>query len=103
MMYSECFFYCTRAATINLGDDVPDPGIVEDGSPCETDRKLHTPGICLNRKCVPVGNIKVTTCPADSNGTECSGNGVRDKVLSSCKVLVKSLELLRGVEYVSVN
>lgn len=65
-----------RGATINLGPDVPDPGLVDDGSPCYTNTKTKSQGICINKKCVDINTITIPSCPVDVNGTICFGNGV---------------------------
>ncbi|XP_071170468.1 disintegrin and metalloproteinase domain-containing protein 12-like [Mytilus edulis] len=65
-----------KGATINLGPDVPDPGLVDDGSPCYTNTNTKSQGICINKKCVDINTITIPSCPVDVNGTICFGNGI---------------------------
>ena len=58
-----------KSASIDVGNDVPDPGIVFDGSPCDTD------SICISQRCTTIASLNFPSCPS-SNGMECSGNGV---------------------------
>lgn len=69
-------FYDFRGVALDLGPDVPDPGIVEDGSPCFTNTSAKIKGVCLNQICVNLNKIGIKSCPDDKNGTVCSGRGV---------------------------
>lgn len=69
------YYVFSRAAQIKLGDDVPDPGLVDNGSPCLQGRS-KVKGICLDRKCIKLADVKLKSCPLGINGSECSGNGV---------------------------
>lgn len=53
-----------------LLDDDTDLGYVEDGAPCGP----HM--MCLDRKCLPIQFLNISSCPMGSNGKVCSGHGV---------------------------
>ena len=58
-----------KSASIDVGDDVPDPGLAFDGVLCDTN------SICVSQACVTLQSLNLPTCPSN-NGMECSGNGV---------------------------
>lgn len=64
-----------RAAQINFGNDVPDPGLVDNGSPCLQGR-TKVKGVCLERKCIKLADIQLKSCPVGISGLECSDNGI---------------------------
>ncbi|KAM8933562.1 disintegrin and metalloproteinase domain-containing protein 23 isoform 2-T2 [Pelodytes ibericus] len=51
-------------------DDETDMGYVEDGTPCGPSM------MCLDRKCLPIQSLNLSSCPLGSNGKVCSGYGV---------------------------
>uniref|UniRef100_A0A8C5QZ44 ADAM metallopeptidase domain 23 n=1 Tax=Leptobrachium leishanense TaxID=445787 RepID=A0A8C5QZ44_9ANUR len=51
-------------------DDETDMGYVEDGTPCGPSM------MCLDRKCLPIQSLNISSCPMGSNGKICSGHGV---------------------------
>ncbi|KAJ8389785.1 hypothetical protein AAFF_G00114910 [Aldrovandia affinis] len=53
-----------------LLDDETDLGYVEDGTPCGPSM------MCLDRKCLPIQSLNMSTCPSGSNGQVCSAHGV---------------------------
>uniref|UniRef100_A0A3B4FQA2 ADAM metallopeptidase domain 23 n=1 Tax=Pundamilia nyererei TaxID=303518 RepID=A0A3B4FQA2_9CICH len=53
-----------------LLDDETDLGYVEDGTPCGPSM------MCLDRKCLPIQSLNMSTCPIGPNGHVCSGHGV---------------------------
>ncbi|XP_049654528.1 disintegrin and metalloproteinase domain-containing protein 23 isoform X2 [Accipiter gentilis] len=53
-----------------LLDDDTDLGYVEDGAPCGP----HM--MCLDKKCLPIQSLNISSCPIGSNGKVCSGHGV---------------------------
>nr|XP_014353807.1 PREDICTED: disintegrin and metalloproteinase domain-containing protein 23 isoform X2 [Latimeria chalumnae] len=53
-----------------LLDDETDLGYVEDGTPCGPSM------MCLDRKCLPIPFLNISSCPMGSNGRDCSGHGV---------------------------
>ncbi|CAH2306415.1 disintegrin and metallo ase domain-containing 23 [Pelobates cultripes] len=53
-----------------LLDDETDMGYVEDGTPCGPSM------MCLDRKCLPIQSLNISSCPLGSNGKVCSGHGV---------------------------
>uniref|UniRef100_A0A8C0EQY8 ADAM metallopeptidase domain 23 n=1 Tax=Bubo bubo TaxID=30461 RepID=A0A8C0EQY8_BUBBB len=53
-----------------LLDDDTDVGYVEDGAPCGP----HM--MCLDKKCLPIQSLNISSCPIGSNGKVCSGHGV---------------------------
>ena len=67
---------CT-SATIYVGNDVPDPGLVFDGTFCGIEK------ICISQACVDLSSIDITMCPF-VNSNECSGNGVCTN-LATCR------------------
>ncbi|XP_046591917.1 uncharacterized protein LOC107216740 isoform X1 [Neodiprion lecontei] len=60
-----------KTAIIDLGLNEMDPGLVPNGAKCGTDK------MCLNQKCVPVAEVKLST-PAGNEAcpNNCNGNGV---------------------------
>ncbi|CAG5865627.1 disintegrin and metalloproteinase domain-containing protein 23 isoform 1-T1 [Menidia menidia] len=59
---------CTGAHV--LLDDDTDLGYVEDGTPCGPSM------MCLDRKCLPIQSLNMSTCPIGPNGQVCSAHGV---------------------------
>ncbi|OXB76874.1 UNVERIFIED_CONTAM: hypothetical protein H355_002567 [Colinus virginianus] len=53
-----------------LLDDDTDLGYVEDGAPCGPQM------MCLDKKCLPIQSLNISSCPVGSNGRVCSGHGV---------------------------
>ncbi|KAG9335575.1 hypothetical protein JZ751_004479 [Albula glossodonta] len=53
-----------------LLDDETDLGYVEDGTPCGPSM------MCLDRKCLLIQSLNMSTCPSGSNGQVCSAHGV---------------------------
>uniref|UniRef100_A0A674MMB4 ADAM metallopeptidase domain 23 n=1 Tax=Takifugu rubripes TaxID=31033 RepID=A0A674MMB4_TAKRU len=53
-----------------LLDDDTDLGYVEDGTPCGPSM------MCLDRKCLPIQSLNMSTCPTGPNGQVCSAHGV---------------------------
>uniref|UniRef100_A0A3Q0SSQ1 ADAM metallopeptidase domain 23 n=1 Tax=Amphilophus citrinellus TaxID=61819 RepID=A0A3Q0SSQ1_AMPCI len=53
-----------------LLDDETDLGYVEDGTPCGPSM------MCLDRKCLPIQSLNMSTCLTGPNGQVCSGHGV---------------------------
>ncbi|XP_075464648.1 disintegrin and metalloproteinase domain-containing protein 23 isoform X2 [Ascaphus truei] len=53
-----------------LLDDETDMGYVEDGTPCGPSM------MCLDRKCLQIQSLNISSCPLGSNGKVCSGHGV---------------------------
>ncbi|XP_028661946.1 disintegrin and metalloproteinase domain-containing protein 23 isoform X1 [Erpetoichthys calabaricus] len=53
-----------------LLDDETNLGYVEDGTPCGPSM------MCLDRKCLPIHSLNMSTCPIGSNGHVCSAHGV---------------------------
>ncbi|KAM8855443.1 disintegrin and metalloproteinase domain-containing protein 23 isoform 3-T4 [Spinachia spinachia] len=51
-------------------DDETDLGYVEDGTPCGPSM------MCLDRKCLPIQSLNMSTCPSGPNGQVCSAHGV---------------------------
>ncbi|XP_024142916.1 disintegrin and metalloproteinase domain-containing protein 23 isoform X1 [Oryzias melastigma] len=60
--------HCTGAHV--LLDDETDLGYVEDGTPCGPSM------MCLDRKCLPIQSLNMSTCPSGPNGQVCSAHGV---------------------------
>uniref|UniRef100_A0A3P9LF21 ADAM metallopeptidase domain 23a n=1 Tax=Oryzias latipes TaxID=8090 RepID=A0A3P9LF21_ORYLA len=60
--------HCTGAHV--LLDDETDLGYVEDGTPCGPSM------MCLDRKCLPIQSLNMSTCPIGPNGQVCSAHGV---------------------------
>ncbi|MBZ3889810.1 Disintegrin and metalloproteinase domain-containing protein 23 [Sciurus carolinensis] len=50
-------------------DDDTDVGYVEDGTPCGPSM------MCLDRKCLQIQALNMSSCPLDSKGKVCSGHG----------------------------
>ncbi|XP_017278157.1 disintegrin and metalloproteinase domain-containing protein 23 isoform X1 [Kryptolebias marmoratus] len=59
---------CTGAHV--LLDDDTDLGYVEDGTPCGPSM------MCLDRKCLPIQSLNMSSCPIGPNGQVCSDHGV---------------------------
>lgn len=57
-----------------LLDDETDLGYVEDGTPCGPSM------MCLDRKCLPIQSLNMSTCPTGPNGQVCSAHGVSPAV-----------------------
>ncbi|CAI9608180.1 unnamed protein product [Staurois parvus] len=53
-----------------LLDDETDMGYVEDGTPCGPSM------MCLDRKCLYISSLNISSCPMGSNDKVCSGHGV---------------------------
>ncbi|XP_072274805.1 disintegrin and metalloproteinase domain-containing protein 23 isoform X1 [Pyxicephalus adspersus] len=53
-----------------LLDDETDMGYVEDGTPCGPSM------MCLDRKCLLISSLNISSCPMGSNDKVCSGHGV---------------------------
>ncbi|XP_030065865.1 disintegrin and metalloproteinase domain-containing protein 23 [Microcaecilia unicolor] len=53
-----------------LLDDETDLGYVEDGTPCGPSM------MCLERKCLQIPSLNISSCPFGSNGKSCSGHGI---------------------------
>ncbi|XP_046365206.2 zinc metalloproteinase-disintegrin-like EoMP06 [Haliotis rufescens] len=65
------------SVAIDLGDDVPDPGLVDDGSPCiHFETGNNQPGVCLARECVVLQTLPKQPCPKDPSGSQCSNHGI---------------------------
>lgn len=62
-----------------LLDDETDLGYVEDGTPCGPSM------MCLDRKCLPIQSLNMSTCPTGPNGQVCSAHGVSPCVNFSLK------------------
>lgn len=78
LIFSEDFSHNTNAvlklispsgAHVLLDDDT-DLGYVEDGAPCGPQM------MCLDKKCLPIQSLNISSCPIGSNGKVCSGHGV---------------------------
>ncbi|KAI6650211.1 hypothetical protein LOD99_6128 [Oopsacas minuta] len=69
MFSSQSESYTCSSATIDVGNDVPDPGLVFDGTYCGNEQ------ICISQACVDISTLPITMCTL-FNGTECAGNGV---------------------------
>ncbi|KAL3863590.1 hypothetical protein ACJMK2_005341 [Sinanodonta woodiana] len=82
-----------KAANIDLGPDIPDPGLVEDGSPCY-DLDKDTAGVCLAQKCIDIKTFPFKHCPRGLNGVECSGKGVCDCYLNFAQFNYKILYVI---------
>ena len=61
--------YMCTSASIDAGNDIPDPGLIFDGTYCGIEQ------ICISQQCVNISTLGITLCPK-VNGTECAGNGV---------------------------
>uniref|UniRef100_A0A8C3SNH1 ADAM metallopeptidase domain 23 n=1 Tax=Chelydra serpentina TaxID=8475 RepID=A0A8C3SNH1_CHESE len=64
-----CNIFKPFGAHVLLDDDT-DLGYVEDGAPCGP----HM--MCLDRKCLPIQSLNISSCPIGSNGKVCSDHGV---------------------------
>ncbi|XP_054642466.1 disintegrin and metalloproteinase domain-containing protein 23 isoform X3 [Dunckerocampus dactyliophorus] len=53
-----------------LLDDETDLGYVDDGTPCGPSM------MCLDRKCLSIQSLNISTCPIGPNGQVCSAHGV---------------------------
>ncbi|KAL5021626.1 hypothetical protein ScPMuIL_000781 [Solemya velum] len=58
-----------RSATLDVGLDMPDPGMVPDGAKCG-DRK-----ICLDHKCTSLSQLAIKPCLFDCDNGVCNSNG----------------------------
>ncbi|KAK7109317.1 disintegrin and metalloproteinase domain-containing protein 12-like [Littorina saxatilis] len=56
--------YVCRSTMLDVGLDMPDPGLVPDGAKCEEDK------ICIKQTCTPLMKLKIAKCP------DCHGNGI---------------------------
>lgn len=69
-----CVSVCVSLADASGGhvllDDETDLGYVEDGTPCGPSM------MCLDRKCLPIQSLNMSTCPSGPNGQVCSAHGV---------------------------
>ncbi|XP_055070911.2 disintegrin and metalloproteinase domain-containing protein 23 isoform X1 [Misgurnus anguillicaudatus] len=62
-----------------LLDDQTDVGYVEDGTPCGPSM------MCLDRKCLPIQSLNLSSCPTGPNGLVCSSYGVcNNEATCSC-------------------
>lgn len=68
-----------------LLDDDTDLGYVEDGAPCGPQM------MCLDKKCLPIQSLNISSCPIGSNGKVCSGHGVSLCLRFAAKLLQLSL------------
>ena len=66
--FNSISYMCT-SASIDAGNDIPDSGLVFDGTYCGTEK------VCIAQECVDLSTLSITFCPS-FNGTECAGNGV---------------------------
>ncbi|XP_060638768.1 disintegrin and metalloproteinase domain-containing protein 23 isoform X3 [Anolis sagrei] len=53
-----------------LLDDETDLGYVEDGAPCGPNM------MCMDRRCLSIQSLNISSCPVGTNGKICSGHGV---------------------------
>uniref|UniRef100_A0A8D0E5E8 ADAM metallopeptidase domain 23 n=1 Tax=Salvator merianae TaxID=96440 RepID=A0A8D0E5E8_SALMN len=53
-----------------LLDDDTDLGYVEDGAPCGPNM------MCMDRRCLSIQSLNISSCPIGANGKVCSGHGV---------------------------
>nr|XP_028558131.1 disintegrin and metalloproteinase domain-containing protein 23 isoform X1 [Podarcis muralis] len=53
-----------------LLDDDTDLGYVEDGAPCGPQM------MCMDRRCLSIQSLNISSCPIGANGKVCSGHGV---------------------------
>ncbi len=67
-----------------LLDDETDLGYVEDGTPCGPSM------MCLDRKCLPIQSLNMSTCPSGPNGQVCSAHGVSPAGEYNCSLLLFS-------------
>ncbi|KAK0162405.1 hypothetical protein PV327_006185 [Microctonus hyperodae] len=59
-----------RTAIVDLGLNQVDPGLAPDGAKC-------APGkMCVNQKCLPVEDLRITTIGKEACPNNCGGNGV---------------------------
>lgn len=69
------FYYRAYSGMSPPGSDVPNHGLVRDGTPCGD----HL--ICLNQTCVSIfPHVDQTKCPSTGD-TECSGQGVSNTTI----------------------
>ncbi|KAL3865088.1 hypothetical protein ACJMK2_006719 [Sinanodonta woodiana] len=61
--------YICRGAMLDVGVDMPDPGMVPDGAKCG-DRK-----ICKDKKCVYLSHLNLPGCPNGCNEGVCNSKG----------------------------
>lgn len=64
------FILQTHSGAHVLLDDQTDLGYVEDGTPCGPSM------MCLDRKCLPIEFLNLSSCPTGPNGHVCSSHGV---------------------------
>nr|XP_006821011.1 PREDICTED: disintegrin and metalloproteinase domain-containing protein 12-like [Saccoglossus kowalevskii] len=64
-VYIDKEMYVCKAASVDLGSDVPDPGMVQPGTKC-ADQMM-----CYENKCTSIAELGLTQCPYN-----CSFNGV---------------------------
>ncbi|XP_043931961.1 disintegrin and metalloproteinase domain-containing protein 23 isoform X1 [Protopterus annectens] len=63
-----------------LLDDETDLGYVEDGTPCGPSM------MCLERKCLPIQSLNISSCPTGTSGRVCSGHGTcTNEATCSCE------------------
>lgn len=72
-------------------DDETDLGYVEDGTPCGPSM------MCLDRKCLPIQSLNMSTCPTGPNGQVCSAHGV-----SPCLTLFSKKNFLICVKMLTI-
>jgi len=77
-------FISPSGAHVLLDDDT-DLGYVEDGAPCGPYM------MCLDKKCLPIQSLNISSCPIGSNGKVCSGHGVSLYMEVAAKLLQLSL------------
>ncbi|XP_062518538.1 uncharacterized protein LOC134193719 [Corticium candelabrum] len=64
-------YTCTcRNVSINVGDDMLDLGLIDDGTKCGDNM------ICISHVCTDISSQNISDCPRGSNRQICSGNGV---------------------------
>ena len=69
--------HCNRSFTTQPEQNVVSPGLVQDGTMCDTGR------VCLSQECIDVADITDLSCPNGANGQICSGNGVMSSKINS--------------------
>ncbi|KAI6065016.1 Disintegrin and metalloproteinase domain-containing protein 23 [Aix galericulata] len=68
---------CSKHGAHVLLDDDTDLGYVEDGAPCGP----HM--MCLDKKCLPIQSLNISSCPIGSNGKVCSGPSATNLIIGS--------------------
>lgn len=71
-------------------DDDTDVGYVEDGTPCGPSM------MCLDRKCLQIQALNMSSCPLDSKGKVCSGHGVSNRLDSSLNLCCLGILQVHG-------